>query len=152
MRGALAAVACLVLVLLLTACGASSPAAPGDASTVPADEMSLGIQNGTSLDVALVVNGQLVGVYPASSGEEIPAAQLPALPWDVEARTATGRVLVELPVHEGDVWSRDNTGGGTESSGVGVRVDLSCGRLDVWSGPPMIGPAPGPGSPGDCDP
>ncbi len=35
---------------------------------------------------------------------------------------------------------------------MGARVDLSCGRIDIWSGTPMMGPAPGPGVPGDCDP
>jgi hypothetical protein len=34
--------------------------------------------------------------------------------------------------------------------GDGNRVDLSCGRIDVWAGPPLLGPAPGPGTPGDC--
>lgn len=32
--------------------------------------MTLAIQNGTTLDVSLVVNGLLVGAFPASSGEE----------------------------------------------------------------------------------
>jgi hypothetical protein len=152
MRGALGVIVVVLLASLLAACRPGSASAPDDAARVPADELTLGIQNGTSLDVALVVNGLLVGVYPASSGEEITAAQLPALPWDIEARTQAGRILAELTVREGDVWSRQNADGGTESNGVGVRVDLSCGRLDIWSGPPMIGPAPGPGSPGDCDP
>ena len=30
--------------------------------------------------------------------------------------------------------------------------NLSCGRLDIWSGPPLSGPPPGPGKPGDCAP
>ena len=39
-----------------------------------------------------------------------------------------------------------------KKKGSGARVDLSCGRLDVWVGPPMHGPFPAPGRPGDCDP
>ena len=38
------------------------------------------------------------------------------------------------------------------AQGDAVRVDLSCGRLDIWSGPPLLGPPPGPGTPGDCTP
>ncbi len=38
------------------------------------------------------------------------------------------------------------------ASGVGFREDLCCGRLDVWLGVPHAGPAPGPGTAGDCDP
>ena len=59
---------------------------------------------------------------------------------------------MELTVSAGDVWSQQNADGSGESKGDGARVDLSCGRIDVWSGTPMMGPAPGPGAPGDCDP
>jgi len=57
-----------------------------------------------------------------------------------------------MTVHPGDVWATTGPNGEGREKGDGVRVDLSCGRLDVWSGPPMIGPAPGTGSPGDCAP
>jgi len=52
-----------------------------------------------------------------------------------------------MTVRPGDVWE---TAG--QMKGDAVRVDLSCGRLDIWSGPPLLGPAPGPGKPGDCAP
>ncbi len=115
--------------------------------------MSLAISNGTTLAVAVVVNGVVVGVYPGGTGRDgISASELPALPWIVEARSPSGRVLTSMTVLADDVWSAETGNGGTERKGDGMRVDLSCGRLDIWSGPPMLGPAPGPGSPGDCDP
>ena len=51
-------------------------------------------------------------------------------------------------VHDGDVYSSSD---GRQSHGVAARADLSCGRIDLWSGPPLAGPAPNPGTPGDCD-
>ncbi len=128
-------------------------ARPGVA-VVPDQEMRLEISNGTTLPVTLVVNGVVVDTFPAGDGpaEGIPASELPPLPWDVEARSPTGRALVTLTVRSGDVWSADTSNGGREVHGAAVRVDLSCGRLDIWSGPPLMGPLPGPGIPGDCAP
>ncbi len=104
----------------------------------------LSIVNGTTLTVTLVVNGTAVGTFaPGIERDPIPASDLPALPWNVQARSPNGRLLTTMTMHPGDA---------SETQGYGVRVDLSCGRLDIWSGPPMIGPAPGTGSPGDCAP
>jgi hypothetical protein len=69
------------------------------------------------------------------------------LPWQVEVRAPAGRVLLSTPIKSGDVEYSDSA-----SRGDGNRVDLSCGRIDVWSGPPLLGPAPGPGTPDDCRP
>jgi len=77
---------------------------------------------------------------------------LPPLPWYVEARSESGRVLVSMTVRPGDVFATMYPDGHGETRGAAVRADLSCGRLDVWSGPPMSGPAPGSGIPGDCLP
>ena len=127
---------------------------PGESGVVPPSEMRLSINNGTTLDVLLVVNGQLAGTFAAGSANTagIPASELPPLPWNVEIRTSRGRLLVSLVVHAGDVRSGRTNNGGTVQQGAGARVDLSCGRLDVWSGPPLAGPAPGTGRPGDCVP
>jgi hypothetical protein len=120
---------------------------PGPAPAVPS-AMGLSISNGTTMTITLVVNGAVVQAFvPGSGADPIPAGELPPLPWNVEVRTISGRVLEALAVRAGDVWQQGN-----EQKGVGARVDLSCGRLDVWSGPPMLGPAPGPGTPGDCAP
>ncbi len=121
---------------------------------VPPEAMTLSISNGTTLTVTLVVDGIVVRtVAPSTGADPIPASALPALPWVVEARSPSGRVLTSMTVKAGAVWQvAAPVEGGSESKGVGARADLSCGRLDIWSGPPMIGPAPGPGSPGDCAP
>jgi hypothetical protein len=130
-----------IAVLLGVLAGCTTP------GTVPAVSMSVSIANGTTLTVTLVVNDTPVATVQPGDDADIPASQLSSLPWNVEARSASGRVLVSLVVHDGDVvQSQDG------SKGDANRVDLSCGRIDIWSGPPLLGPAPGPGSPGDCVP
>jgi hypothetical protein len=115
--------------------------------------MSLNISNGTTLTVTLVVNGTVVATaVPGVAVAPIPASALPPLPWIVEARSPSGRVLTSMTVKAGDVWRSVLPDGSVEDQSDGARVDLSCGRLDIWSGEPMIGPAPGSGSPGDCAP
>ena len=80
-------------------------------------------------------------------GAEWLAPRLPALPWMVEARTVGGRLLTSMTVRGDDVWTiaaPDRVGFG----GPFARVDLSCGRLDLWVGMfQPSGPAPGPGAP-----
>jgi hypothetical protein len=111
----------------------------------------LGISNGTTLTVTLVVNGAVVETLaPQTVDSSVPLAGLPPLPWTVEARSPSGRVLVSMPVNEGDVHTEHTPGDGTSSAGDSGRVDLSCGRLDIWAGTRPVGPGPGPGTPGDC--
>jgi hypothetical protein len=126
-----------VLLALVTAC---SPA--------PTDEAhDLAVSNQTALAITLAVNGVVVRTIQPHTQDPVLAGDLPPLPWLVEARTPSGRVLSSMTVRPGDVWET-----GSEMKGDAVRVDLSCGRLDIWSGPPLLGPPPGPGKPGDCDP
>lgn len=113
----------------------------------------LGISNGTTLTVTLVVNGAVVRtVAPGGGVNAIAANDLPALPWAVEARSPSGRVLTSMTVKAGDVQRSTEPDGSTMYRGAASRVDLSCGRLDIWAGPPLLGPMPGPGVPGDCEP
>jgi hypothetical protein len=129
--------------LLVAAVGCSAT----DPTVVPNSQMSIGVTNGTSIEVELVVNGAPIRTIPPNSGPaEAQAGDLPPLPWHAVVTTVAGRTLVALDVNSGDVHR--SAGNWT---GVGHRVDLSCGRLDVYSGPPMLGPMPGPGIPGDCD-
>jgi hypothetical protein len=139
--------AALVLASLLVACQAQP-----SAGIVPPGQMELGIANLTSIEVVLVVDGQTIQTVEPHTRTEVPASRLPPLPWAAEVRLPTGRSLVSVTVNAGDVRSTTTPNGGTEQRGVGARVDLSCGRIDLYSGPVMMGPAPGPGSPGDCDP
>jgi hypothetical protein len=126
-------VAVLAASALLVAC---SPERPG-----------LSYSNGTTTAVDIIVNGAKVASLAPGADGTIAAASLPALPWTVFANTSGGRTLEGLTVKPGDVIQNGET-----QQGVAARVDLSCGRLDLWVGPPLSGPAPGPGTPGDCNP
>ena len=120
-------------------------------TTVPPSAMTLGVMNSTTIPIDIVVDGkQFATLMPGESREAIPSNALPPLPWNVEARNGKGRVLLTLNGRDGDV-TVSSDGQGQSQKGVGSRVDLSCGRIDIWSGPPLAGPAPGPGTPGDCE-
>ena len=103
--------------------------------------MKLGISNGTALTVTLFVS--------------IDPSRLPALPWKVEARSASGRILTTMHVEVGEIQATIQPDGAIERTGAMGRVDLSCGRLTIWagdfypSGPPPTASA---GIPGDCLP
>ena len=131
----------LVLAVVLLA-GCAAPVAPAGVE----------VSNGTTLVVTITVNGVAAKTVAPSATAAIPVTELPPLPWLVEARAPSGRVLTSMTVHTGDVSQTTTSYGGEQERGVAARVDLSCGRLDIWSGPPLIGPMPGPGTPGDCQP
>ena len=122
----------------------------------PAPRVDLGIANGTTLTVSLFVNGRLVAESsPGARGPTIDPNSLPPLPWAVEARSATGRVLTSMMVEPGEVWTATGPDDQISHSGTFGRVDLSCGRLTIWAGdvvPSGPAPPPSPGSPGDCAP
>lgn len=134
----------LVAALLIAGC-----------SVLPGERTPLNVSNGTTLEVTLVVNGQAVATYgpgEGTSGNGF-AGPLPPLPWTVKVTTSTGRVLATMTVNPGDVATTAIPGGPVSMSGRIARVDLSCGRLDLWAGTAQpLGPAPGPGVPGDCEP
>ncbi len=136
-----------VVALLVGACigplAGRGPLAP--------DAYDLHIENGTTLLVAIVVDGRPAAIAAAGQGLTIASGALPSGTYVLEATTPTGRVLSKHQIHLDKVTRREADGVTTES-GDGFRVDLSCGRLDVWVGVPMLGPAPGPGTPGDCAP
>jgi hypothetical protein len=141
------------LLLLSIAAAVAVFACNAASSTTPVD---LGIANGTTLTVSLFVNGQVVGVSrPDAPGPSIDPSALPPLPWTVEARSATGRVLSSMLVEPGEVGTATGPDGENSHSGTFDRVDLSCGRLTIWAGdvvPSGPAPPPSPGSPGDCVP
>lgn len=119
------------------------------------DAPTLAISNQTDLNVTLVVNDRPVGAFPPGSNvDPIDETILPSAPWHLQALTVTGRVLLSLDVSPDDVWHSDAwLTHGSVSHGAGAPADLSCGRLDIWSGPPLAGPiAPETFPPGDCSP
>ena len=138
----LARIAALVLAVVAAACG----------TIVPGERPPLGVSNGTDLVVTVIVNGNPVGVFAPDAGSLIDPNLLPPLPWAVEARTASGRVLTSMTVEPGLVFRETMADGSVHISGALGRVDLSCGRFDMWAGESIGGPAPGPGAPGDCVP
>ena len=105
------------------------------------------VSNDTTITVSVAVNGTAVRIVQPRTQETLLVRDLPPQPWVVEARTTSGRVLSSMTVRPGDVQESGNV-----LKGDAVRVDLSCGRLDMWSGPPLLGPFPGPGTPSDCNP
>jgi hypothetical protein len=149
--------AAALLCALLAGCGTTRPnpapvAVPSPSPTASSAIPKLGVSNGTTLIVTLVVNGQRVGDFPPDGpGPTIDIAVLPPLPWNVEARSLSGRVLTFMQVAPGEIQSADSA---VHTIPMG-RVDLSCGRLTIWAGDfPPSGPVPLPsaGSPGDCAP
>ncbi len=131
---------------------APTPVPLGVKIVTPPEQMRLEVSNGTTIPVMLTVNGAAGRSIAAGQRADLGLADLGPLPWTAQVRTGSGRVLVETTVRAADVWRQENADGSGESKGHGARVDLSCGRIDLWSGLPMMGPAPGPGVPGDCDP
>jgi hypothetical protein len=130
--------------IALSACAGPSATASPSASPAPMTaQPAVSVANGTTVPVAIAVNGTVVGTVPAGSTEDPIPAALPARLWTVEARSPSGRVLATLTVSATDYVSN--------SSGKAVREDLACGRLDLWSGPPLLGPmfSPDPSKP--CD-
>lgn len=118
--------------------------------------LALGITNSTSVKVTLFVNGLEVGeVLPFGPQPSIDVEALPPLPWHVEARSSSGRVLTSMDVRLTDVAPTEGPDGVVIYGGVFSRVDLSCGRLTIWAAaqpPSGGGPPPQPsGILGGCD-
>jgi hypothetical protein len=112
----------------------------------------LNVSNQTTIGVGLFVNGDHVADLEPHGTAEIAPVALPPPPWHFEARTSADRVLLSLDVRPDPVRRTVLPDGGASIAGAGIRAELSCGQIDLWVGPPLYGPVPGPGTPGDCDP
>jgi len=124
---------------------------PSPASTPPA----LWVSNGTSLLITLVLDGvEVAEIQPHTSDQAVDPSMFPPAPWHLVAQTPTGRALVEFDIRPENVWwTTPGPDGHSDCRSAGARADLSCGRLDVWSGMPLLGPVPPSSFPaGDCDP
>lgn len=115
--------------------GVASTTMPSDRVDVP----PLSVWNDTDVPIAVVLNGRTIArISPGTQQDPLTIPDPPPLPWTVEARASDGFVLATALV---------------ESTGpVSYRFDLSCGRIDIWSRVPILGPMNGPGHPGDCGP
>jgi len=117
----------------------------------PPAQLRITATNQTSIPVILVVNGVSRNLAPMGS-LELGLTDLGPMPWDMRMTTMAGRALLNGSLHDGDVWRINMGNGESQASGFIARSDLSCGLLVITAGGPMsIGPAPGPGVPGDCD-
>ena len=148
-----------IAAIIATVAAACGVAASLPASIVIIEPHTVSISNETStLAVKVMVNGNEVGIFqPGERADPIDQSRLPSPPWHVVATTLSGRPLTAYDVKPGDVTRTEYGGGSSGQSGKAMRVDLSCGRIDIWSGPPMLGPPhdlmPGRSyAPGDCDP
>jgi hypothetical protein len=102
---------------LLASCSAAQPA--------------FSVNNGTTIPVAIAVNGTVVETVPPGAVEDPVKASLPPRPWTVEARSLSGRVLLTLTVSPTDPLG--------STSGRYAGADLACGRIDIWAGAPTTG-------------
>jgi hypothetical protein len=76
-------------------------------------------------------------IVAANSGVTIPLDVVPALPFELTAHLSSGREVARYRVSEAEAFL--------------VRVGLTCGVLDVWSGPEQPeGPRPDPAQDIDC--
>src|SRR4051794_22816945 len=112
--------------LTVALAGAASQRSTG---VVADSQMELHARDDSTLDLAIVVNG-ISHLLVHETQIDLKADSLPPLPWAIVIRTSGGRRLASMSVRSGDVVS----GWGIEQ-GVAVRLALSCGRIDVWSGP-----------------
>jgi hypothetical protein len=137
------------LAIVLAAALATGGCGSGSGSSSGA--VALGVVNTTPLAISLVVNGRAFEtIRPQGADTAIRLGALPALPWLVEARTSTGRVLVSMNVTEIDT---NPPGGAAGSGGREAAAQLSCGQVYLWTGPvEPPWPVPEPGSSGDCTP
>ena len=137
---------------LMSAAASNTIAAP-DAS-VP----NLSVQNGTTLDITLVVNGQAVGTFAAHSWTwSVVAPDISSLPWAVEVRSPSGRALATMDVPIGVAQSTVGPDGDVTTDFKSATADLSCGRIRVLVGwqltaPPPFGAVPLPSLEGEPGP
>ena len=149
-------VAWLAVSLLVAACSATpgqpagktaEPPTPIAQPTAAGGPQMLSVSNGTTMVIHVTVNDIALAEVPAGQGQDVAvldteAAVIPR-PWHVVATAPKGRLLLEMDVPP----DFEPTG----SSGMGVRADMVCGRLDITFGPPMLGPAPDPANLLPCE-
>ena len=105
--------------------------------SVGVDVPPLSVWNDTDIPIAVVLNGSTIAhMDPGTEHDPLTIPDPPPLPWTVEAKSSDGFVLATALV--------------ASTENVSYRFDLSCGRIDIWTRVPILGPMNGPGHPGDC--
>ncbi len=128
----------------------------GCATVLPGERPKITVGNQTELVIRLSVNGIAVGDFPPEGpAPDVDETALPPLPWDIEARTVSGRLVLSLHVDPGQLHVDRQADGSINAAIAMARVDLSCGTLRLWAGeitPGGPAPMPDAGMPGDCEP
>ena len=139
------AIVAAALVVLSGCAGAVAPLSTPTPSPSPAESGGLSqllhVDNGTTRTITILVDGASAATVPAGQSATVALGALPPGAWTIEARLPGGRTIVTTLFDKAT----------TALLGASLRTDLSCGPLDLWIAVPMLGPAPGPGTPGDCD-
>ncbi|HYO44985.1 MAG TPA: hypothetical protein VES19_17440 [Candidatus Limnocylindrales bacterium] len=149
--GARAIVSVLAAMTVVAGCSVLGDLGVGGASS----DYDIHVENGTTLDVAVVVNERKVASASAGGFQVVPASGLVRPPWDIALVTSSGRTIAELHVAAGSVGCEDGPDGSRACSGAVTLEDLSCGRVVLWvtpTPPEIPPPMPGGGKPGDCEP
>jgi hypothetical protein len=111
----------------------------------------LALDNGTTFDVSLYVNGTAIATVPAGTEiPKIPSHDLPSLPWSITVRGSDGRSLLSLNVDPKD-WTTA-TSGEVPVKGQSAWERLTCGELEVWAGDRPSGAPLDPAETGMPDP
>ena len=135
----------VVIVMLAAGCG---PLAPGGvvASASVAPDAAVHVTNRTTLDISLFVNGLSIGTVRAGDEIAIEPGRLPPLPWAVEARSPSGRLVLPWHVAVGQIQKAlDGTGAS------GATATLTCGTFSLRIGA-LGDPGPDPNPPDSCEP
>jgi len=123
-------VAAVVVAVVVSACSSALPTPTSNVALAPGRD-SFSVANGTTVPVAIAVNGTVVETVPAGATEDPIKGSVPPRPWTVEARSPSGRVLATMTVAASDYLS--------STSGKVGSADLACGRLVLWAGAPLTG-------------
>ena len=134
------AVATLALTAAVAGCGLIPP------------DYTLHVANSTTLALTLAVNDQQIRVLEPGTHAEVSPGALPALPWAVVLRTASGRIVAKMPVAQGSIVDQRGLDGTGSYSAPVSGVTLSCGSAFMYVGDPPVGGGLAVGVPGDCDP
>jgi hypothetical protein len=135
----------ILVAVMLTGCGPIVPVGVGSSASVAPDG-NVHVKNGTTLDVSIVVNGLSIGTLRAGDETTIESSRLPPLPWAVEARSPSGRVILPWNVAVGQIQKALDGSGASSAT-----ATLTCGVLRMWIGA-AIDPGPDPNPPDSCDP
>jgi hypothetical protein len=139
----------VVLTLALEAC-AIQPVSPTSQAS-PDARFDLHVDNGTTVQISVVLDGREASQVAPRTTTVVSLRNEPIGDVTIEARIPNGRPVITFAI-DPRVLGAAPVGSVTNVTGAAHRVDLSCGRLDIWLLTPPLGPAPGPGTPGDCGP